>query len=117
MDEIVGIYHADGGLLGELRYVVGKLLGTTHCALCDITHGAVREKSSFRSCRESLELPFRALHLNEQGAGLASFTRGKTPCVVGRKGTQWHLLLGPEALEALNGSVDAFDEALKAALD
>jgi hypothetical protein len=26
--QLIGVYHAEGGLTGELRYVVGKLLGT-----------------------------------------------------------------------------------------
>lgn len=39
-----GIYNADGGLVGEVRYVVGHLLGTAECALCDITHSPVRRK-------------------------------------------------------------------------
>ena len=33
-----GVYHADGGIIGELAYVWGKIRGTAHCALCDITH-------------------------------------------------------------------------------
>ena len=39
--ELVGVYHADGGLLGELRYAYGKVRGTAHCSLCDITHATV----------------------------------------------------------------------------
>ena len=35
---LVAVYHADGGVRGELSYVLGRLLGTAHCALCDITH-------------------------------------------------------------------------------
>ena len=42
---IWGVYHADGGIVGELRYVFGKLRGTAHCALCDITHSYVSEKN------------------------------------------------------------------------
>ena len=41
--ELVGVYHADGSLLGEARYVVGKILGRAHCSLCDITHDMVRK--------------------------------------------------------------------------
>ena len=26
--ELVGVYHAEGGVLGELRYVLGKARGT-----------------------------------------------------------------------------------------
>ena len=33
----MGVYDADGGLLGELAYLTGRILGIAHCALCDIT--------------------------------------------------------------------------------
>ena len=46
---IWGVYHADGGIVGELRYVFGKLRGTAHCALCDITHSYVSEKKSMNN--------------------------------------------------------------------
>jgi hypothetical protein len=58
--ELVGVYHAEGSLLGELRYVWGKLRGTAHCALCDITHGRLSEKSAFKSLRERLPVPSEA---------------------------------------------------------
>ena len=50
--EIVGVYHADGGVMGELRYILGKARGTAHCALCDITHSTVRRKAAWDdACR------------------------------------------------------------------
>ena len=42
--ELIGVYHADGGPIGEARYVLGRMLGTAHCGLCDITHSPVRRK-------------------------------------------------------------------------
>ena len=44
--EVVGVYHANGGVLGEIAYVFGKILGQTECALCDVTHGLLFEKSA-----------------------------------------------------------------------
>ena len=44
MVELVGVYAADGGLVGEVAYVVGHLLGRTECALCDVTHETLRRK-------------------------------------------------------------------------
>ena len=55
---IWGVYHADGGIVGELRYVFGKLIGTAHCALCDITHSYVSEKKSMKECRSSVQYLF-----------------------------------------------------------
>jgi hypothetical protein len=37
--KFVGIYNADGTILGEISYVAKKLAGRGSCALCDITHG------------------------------------------------------------------------------
>lgn len=86
--ELVGVYHAEGTVLGELKYAVGKLFGIAHCSLCDITHTAKGEKPGFASCRcaqcprtpphhrssspcsKALPLPFRTVHLNDQPAGL-----------------------------------------------
>ena len=45
--EAVGVYAADGGVVGELTYVVGHLLGRTECSLCDVTHGPVRRKRAW----------------------------------------------------------------------
>lgn len=39
--ELIGVYNADGGLFGELRYLVGNARGTAHCALCNIAHDSV----------------------------------------------------------------------------
>ncbi|QYH35289.1 hypothetical protein [Salinibacterium sp. M195] len=36
-----GIYNADGGVWGETRYVIGHMLGTAACSLCDITHSPI----------------------------------------------------------------------------
>ena len=44
VNRLVGVYDADGGLLGEAAYVWGKVRGTRHCALCDITHRRVRRR-------------------------------------------------------------------------
>ena len=49
----VKAYHADGGPIGEVRYIIGKLLGTAHCALCDITHSPFRRKAASISTARS----------------------------------------------------------------
>ena len=115
--ELYGIYNANGGLLGEVAYLAGKLFGQTHCALCDISHSGISEKSDFKKCRESQPIPLIMLHINEQHDDLAAFTQDKTPCVVGRRedGT-WNMLLDAHTLETCNRSVQAFAEALEKAL-
>ena len=114
---VFGIYNANGGIVGELRYLAGKLFGQTHCALCDITHSGISEKKEFKACRESQPVPMQVLHINEQDDDLATFTQGQTPCVVGqRQNGEWVVLLDADALEACHRSVEAFSKALDAAL-
>ena len=110
--ELVGIYHADGSLLGELRYLWGKLRGTAHCALCDITHATVREKAAFRQCRERLPIPLRVLHLDERSEALTAVTEGRTPCVVGRNSKGWVMVMDARSLEACQSSVESFENEL-----
>ena len=113
---LTGVYQADGSLSGELRYVVGKLLGSAHCALCDITHGSVREKPGFVACREALPVPLRNVHLDERSPEVKRFTEGKTPCVVAHTADGLVLVLDAAALDACHGSVSRFREALDQAL-
>ncbi|MEM7158006.1 MAG: hypothetical protein AAF799_34510 [Myxococcota bacterium] len=113
--KLTGVYHADGSLLGELRYVFGKLRGTAHCALCDITHGSVRKKRSFRDLEQALAVPLELVHLDERSPEIAAFTEGRTPAVVGHTDAGLVMLLGADQLE-LDGEVPRFHEALDQAV-
>ncbi|MFM7617616.1 MAG: hypothetical protein ACKO72_09205 [Actinomycetes bacterium] len=79
---LTGVYDADGTIVGELRYWFGARLGRAHCALCDITHGAVRERSAWRDCRDGLTVPFATVHRDEQTIEVAAATAGVYPAVV-----------------------------------
>ena len=114
--ELVMVYDADAGLVGELRYVAGKLAGR-HCGLCDVTHGRLRRKPAFDDLVASLGVPVRVWHRNEQTSELAAFTEGRTPTVVGRLGDGSLVeLLDAEALDACDGDVDRFAAALERSL-
>ena len=118
LDGLVGVYHADGGPIGEARYVIGKMLGTAHCALCDITHSPVRRKPAWDRMVVGLGVPFELLHLNEMPPAIAAATtRHGSPAVFARvAGGRVEPVLLPADLEVLGGSVDAFAVALRAAL-
>ena len=116
VSELLGIYNADGGLRGELRYLLGRWRGTAHCSLCDVTHGRVRERDAFRALRSSLPVPFTLLHRNELSAELRAATGTKTPCVLARTGGELAEILDVAALDACAGDIDAFAQALHAAL-
>ncbi len=116
--EIIGVYHADGGAVGEVRYVLGKLLGTAHCSLCDITHSPVRRKPEWDRMVARLGIPVTLVHLNEQAADVRGATAVTgSPVVLGRtsEGTLVPLLT-PDRLDGLVGSVGDFEAALRAAL-
>lgn len=113
---LTGVYHADGSILGELKYVAGTLVGRAHCPLCDITHGRVREKAQWRAARERLPLPFTAVHLDERSAAEAAVSDGHTPCVLAHTGAGIELLLGPAALSACDKDPAALVAAIEAAL-
>ena len=116
--EVVGVYAADGGVLGEVAYAVGHLLGRTECSLCDVTHGAVRRKPEWDDMTARLPLPVRLTHRNEttEAERTASAASG-LPAVLGVRSDGSHtVLLGPTALGSLGGSVELFEAALLGAL-
>jgi hypothetical protein len=116
LEQISMVYDADGGLRGELSYVFGKMRGDAHCALCDITHGAVRKKSDFEALTCSLAVPLEVLHRNEQSQQLSEFTDGILPVVVGHTADGLVVLVDREQMEAADGDVDAFAASLSAAM-
>lgn len=116
VESLVGIYNAKGSLMGELSYAVGKMFGSAHCALCDISHRGVREKSEFAACRAALPVPFEVVHLDERSADLVALTDGKTPCVVARGEGASYILLDAAQLDTCAGDVGAFRSLLDAVM-
>ena len=119
VSRLIGVYHADGGPVGEVKYVIGKLLGTAHCALCDITHSPVRRKPAWDQMVDRLGIPFQLVHLNEMPADVAELTRATgTPVVLGQcSDGVLTPLLGPDQLELQGGSVQRFEAALVSRLE
>jgi hypothetical protein len=114
---LVGVYRAEGGIRGELAYVVGKLLGSAHCSLCDVTHSRVRRKPEWDSMAARLGVPVVLVHLNEMTAAVAQAAAGESPVVLVRGASgELEVLLGSDELEGLGGSVTAFEEAVRDAL-
>lgn len=114
---LIGVYDADGGLVGELAYLTGRLLGIAHCALCEITHGATGEKPRFQATRRSLGVPLEMTHRDRLPPGLRGLVEGRTPCVVGETALGFELLLGHDDLEACRGDVLCLEAALQRAID
>jgi hypothetical protein len=118
VSEVVGVYDADGGLLGEAAYAWGKVRGTRHCGLCDITHATVRRKREWDQMAATLPVGVRLLHLNELDEDLrAAVAATGAPVVLARDGDGWRELVGAQELDAMEGSVSAFEVAVRRSLD
>jgi hypothetical protein len=113
---LVGVYDANGGLLGEAAYVWGKVRGTRHCALCDITHGRVRERADWRACRERLPLPFETFHRDDQPAAVRALTTTLPVVVAESDDGVLSVVADAAALEACAGDPERLVDLLSARL-
>lgn len=113
---LTGVYDAAGSLVGELRYLVGRTFGQRHCALCDITHGRVREKAAWRAARRQLPVPFTAVHLDERDAEERAVSEGQAPCVLAHTVEGVYVLLAGDELERCAGDPHLLVDALMRAL-
>lgn len=116
VDRILGVYNADGGLVGELRYIVGHMLGTVSCALCDITHSPIRRKREWDALVAELGVHVDLRHLNELDEREVAAVGDNAPIVLVERDGVLETLLDEAQLEALDGSVSAFGVAVRAAL-
>jgi len=112
---LVGVYDADGGLVGEVSYVLRAAAGAAHCSLCDITHGRLRERSDWRSCRDGLGIPFDTVHRNEQPPEVRAVTEALPAVVAVVEGGTPVVLLGPDEIGACAASPVALVDAVEAA--
>ena len=115
---LIGVYRANGGLVGETAYVVGSLMGRSHCSLCDVTHSTLRRKREWDRMVTSLGVPFELHHLNECHGRLQQLVPDKdsAPVVVAEVDGQLLTVLDAHDLEPLSGSVPAFELTLRNAL-
>ena len=114
---LIGVYDADSTLRGELTYWIGARLGRAHCALCDITHGSVRERGEWKRCREDLPVPFETWHRDDRPAEVAAAVGDVAPVVVADTEVGLVRLLGPAELEACDASPQALLRAIERAVD
>jgi len=102
---LIGVYDANGTLAGELTYLFRRTVAGEHCALCDITHGRVRERQEWRDARSRLPVPFVTYHRNDQPPAVRAVTGGRAPVVVAEdEDGNFELLVSERELEKLDGS-------------
>lgn len=119
--KLIGVYHADGGFLGEAKYFFGHLLGLTNCELCSVTHSPVKKKSAWKKLEQSLKqefgMEFKLLHLNERTEAEIRASQGRTPCVLAEyPDGSLSMLIDKQDLQAIRGSVNRFERALRGRL-
>ncbi|KUG53318.1 hypothetical protein AVL62_00450 [Serinicoccus chungangensis] len=113
---VIGVYDADGGVLGEAAYLWGKVRGTAHCSLCDITHSPVRRKKEWDALVARLDATVELRHRNElTAAQSAAALQAGLPVVLvadlERQG--YDVLLDADDLEGTGGDVTAFGDLLR----
>ena len=111
------MYDADGTALGELSYFLRARIGRAHCALCDVTHGRIRERADWRACRDALPVTFATYHRDDQPERIRTVTNGRAPVVVAEMTDGGVVvLLGPDELERCGGSPERLVEAVEQAV-
>jgi hypothetical protein len=110
--QFVGVYDADGTVLGEIRYWVGARFGRSHCALCEITHGTFRERSEWQRFRESLATEFVTFHRDDAPVDVLEVCEGRLAAVAARTDDSVLVLLDNDALEGIGRDIDGFRLAI-----
>jgi hypothetical protein len=111
---LVGVYDADGTVVGELSYFLRARIGRAHCDLCDITHGKVRERADWKACRDELPVPFETFHRDDQPEEVRAAASGRVPVVAAEldDGTVT-VLVDADGLAACAGSPTALAERIE----
>lgn len=103
MAHFIGIYNADGTLLGEISYIAKKLVGRGSCALCDITHGWTGRRRDFDTTCNGAGIDWTLLHRDEATPEQLA-AAGLLPAVIRQNDNgAWELVLGPSDLNECDG--------------
>ncbi|CAB4613630.1 unannotated protein [freshwater metagenome] len=110
--EFIGVYDADSTLLGEISYWIGARLGTTHCSLCELTHGLFTEKREWKECAADLGVPFNTFHRNDAPDDVLAALNESFPAVLQRTTVGLSIILTKQALESFSGNTSDFAQWL-----
>lgn len=119
---LIGVYKADGGIIGEVSYFLGHLVGLRECNLCDITHSPIKKKSAFKAYEAKLleerGISMRLVHMNERTEAELAASKGREPCVLLQyRDGSISMFLDYVELKAASGSVDSFAKLVDSRLD
>ena len=118
---LIGVYNADGGIVGELKYFFGHLIGIAKCELCDVTHSPIRRKASFDKLASDLKSEFGLemdlKHLNERTESETWASSGQEPCVLAQYADgSLGMFLDRAELAMASGDVAKFEGLVRARL-
>ena len=119
---LVGIYKADGGVIGELSYFFGHLIGVRSCSLCDISHSPVKKKAAFKRLEQELlkdqGIAVKMIHLNERNERELKASIGREPCMLLEyPDHSISMFLDAVDLKALSGNVASLRRLILSRLD
>jgi len=119
---LIGIYKADGGIIGELSYFFGHLVGLRSCSLCDISHSPIMKKSAFKALERQLlaehGIAVRMIHMNERNELEQKASEGREPCMLLQYPDESiSMFLDSADLSALSGSVSSLKKLIFSRLD
>lgn len=119
---LIGVYKADGGILGELSYFFGHLVGIKSCSLCDITHSPIKKKNDFKAFEKRLleerGIAFRLVHMNERTEAEFAASQGREPCVLLQyEDGSISMFLDYVELKTSKGSVKSFEKLVESRLN
>lgn len=119
---LIGVYKADGGIIGEISYFFGHLVGVKNCSLCDITHSPVKKKSAFKAFEKKLleerNIRTRLVHMNERSEAELAASKGREPCVLLQyEDGSISMFLDYVELKTSKGSVKSFERLVESRLN
>jgi len=119
---LIGVYKADGGLIGEVSYFLGHLVGIRECSLCDITHSPIMKKRAFKEFEARLAatrgIEMRLVHMNERNEAELAASNGREPCVLLEyEDASISMFLDYEELKAAGGRVSSFEKLVESRLN
>jgi hypothetical protein len=119
---LIGVYKADGGIIGELSYFFGHLVGARSCSLCDISHSPIKKKSSFKALERELlsdhGVAIKMLHMNERNQRELKASEGREPCMLLEyPDGSISMFLDAVDLKALSGNVGSLKKLILSRLD
>ena len=112
IDEFIGVYDADGTIVGEVSYWIGARLGRTHCSLCELTHGLFTVKREWRECSTSLGVPFTTWHRDDAPVEVIAAI-DVFPAVLARRGDSLSVIIDADTLESFAGDTSRFADHLR----